>query len=152
MKKMKIIMDKFPHLKNVKETISSIQQEIELLNERKRLSAAYKENVSSNYETNELELVLLRTDREISKLFKTLNDQEKHFKNYKEKLSSLLDEVSENFDSYIKEQRKLIMTSDDVRFCFEQFKPFDFNENWEAKIQFYSNLQSIEKAAAEKTK
>ncbi len=145
-------MDKFPHLKNVKETISSIQQEIELLNERKRLSAAYKENVSSNYETNELELVLLRTDREISKLFKTLNDQEKHFKNYKEKLSSLLDEVSENFDSYIKEQRKLIMTSDDVRFCFEQFKPFDFNENWEAKIQFYSNLQSIEKAAAEKTK
>ena len=148
---MKIIMDKFPHLKNVKETISSIQREIELLNERKRLSAAYKENVSSNYETNELELVLLRTDREISKLFKTLNDQEKHFKNYKEKLSSLLDEVSENFDSYIKEQRKLIMTSDDVRFCFEQFKPFDFNENWEAKIQFYSNLQSIEKAAAEKT-
>ena len=81
-----------------------------------------------------------------------MNDQEKHFKNYKEKLSSLLDEVSENFDSYIKEQRKLIMTSDDVRFCFEQFKPFDFNENWEAKIQFYSNLQSIEKAAAEKTK
>lgn len=152
MKKMKIIMDKFPHLKNVKETISSIQREIELLNERKRLSAAHKENIISNYEWNELDLVLLRTDREISKLFKTLNDQEKHFKNYKEKLSSLLDEVSENFDSYIKEQRKLIMTSDDVRFCFEQFKPFDFNENWEAKIQFYSNLQSIEKAAAEKTK
>lgn len=152
MKKMKIIMDKFPHLKNVKETISSIQKEIELLNERKRLSAAHKENIISNYEWNEIDLVLLRTDREISKLFKTLNDQEKHFKNYKEKLSSLLDEVSENFDSYIKEQRKLIMTSDDVRFCFEQFKPFDFNENWEAKIQFYSNLQSIEKAAAEKTK
>lgn len=152
MKKMKIIMDKFPHLKNVKETISSIQKEIELLNERKRLSASHKENIISNYEWNEIDLVLLRTDREISKLFKTLNDQEKHFKNYKEKLSSLLDEVSENFDSYIKEQRKLIMTSDDVRFCFEQFKPFDFNENWEAKIQFYSNLQSIEKAAAEKTK
>lgn len=152
MKKMKIIMDKFPHLKNVKETISSIQQEIELLNERKRLSAAYIEKINPYYEINELKLVLLRTDREISKLFKTLNDQEKHFKNYKEKLSSLLDEVSENFDSYIKEQRKLIMTSDDVRFCFEQFKPFDFNENWEAKIQFYSNLQSIEKAAAEKTK
>lgn len=149
---MKIIMDKFPHLKNVKETISSIQQEIELLNERKRLSAAYIEKINPYYEINELKLVLLRTDREISKLFKTLNDQEKHFKNYKEKLSSLLDEVSENFDSYIKEQRKLIMTSDDVRFCFEQFKPFDFNENWEAKIQFYSNLQSIEKAAAEKTK
>lgn len=152
MKKMKIIMDKFPHLKNVKETITSIQQEIELLNERKRLSAAYIEKINPYYEINELKLVLLRTDREISKLFKTLNDQEKHFKNYKEKLSSLLDEVSENFDSYIKEQRKLIMTSDDVRFCFEQFKPFDFNENWEAKIQFYSNLQSIEKAAAEKTK
>ena len=152
MKKMKIIMDKFPHLKNVKETISSIQKEIELLNERKRLSAARKESIISKYEVNELELVLLRTDREISKLFKTLNDQEKHFKNYKEKLSSLLDEVSENFDFYIKEQRKLIMTNDDVRFCFEQFKPFDFNENWEAKIQFYSNLQSIEKAAAEKTK
>lgn len=149
---MKIIMDKFPHLKNVKETISSIQKEIELLNERKRLSTARKEGIISKYEVNELELVLLRTDREISKLFKTLNDQEKHFKNYKEKLSYLLDEVSENFDSYIKEQRKLIMTSDDVRFCFEQFKPFDFNENWEAKIQFYSNLQSIEKAAAEKTK
>jgi hypothetical protein len=152
MKKMKIIMDKFPHLKNVKETINSIHQEIEILNERKRLSTEHETSLNSTYAKNELKLVILRTDREISKLFKTLNDQEKHFKNYKEKLSSLLDEVSENFDSYIKEQRKLIMTSDDVRFCFEQFKPFDFNENWEAKIQFYSNLQSIEKAAAEKTK
>ena len=46
MKKMKIIMDKFPHLKNVKETISSIQREIELLNERKRLSAACIEKIT----------------------------------------------------------------------------------------------------------
>ena len=152
MKKLKIQMDKFPHLKNVKDVISSIQKEIELLNERLRLSTAHKEELSSLYLKNELDLVILRTDREISKLFKTLNDQEKHFKNYKEKLTSLLDEVSENFDSYIKEQRKLIMVNEKVRICFEQFKPFDFNENWEAKIQFYANLQAIEKEVTETEK
>ena len=152
MKKLKIQMDKFPHLKNVKDVISSIQKEIEILNERLRLSITHKEELSSLYLKNELDLVILRTDREISKLFKTLNDQEKHFKNYKEKLTSLLDEVSENFDSYIKEQRKLIMVNEKVRICFEQFKPFDFNENWEAKIQFYANLQAIEKEVSETEK
>ena len=152
MKKLKIQMDKFPHLKNVKDVISSIQKEIEILNERLRLSITHKEELSSLYLKNELDLVILRTDREISKLFKTLNDQEKHFKNYKEKLTSLLDEVSENFDSYIKEQRKLIMVNEKVRICFEQFKPFDFNENWEAKIQFYANLQAIEKEVTETEK
>lgn len=144
MKKMKIQMDKFPHLKYVKDTIDNIQKEIEVLNKRKRLGASEKATLTSEYQQNELDLVLLRTEREISKLFKTLNDQENHFKVYKQKLTDLLDEVSENFDSYIKEQRKLILKNEKVRLMFAQFKPFDFEENWEAKIQFYANLKEIE--------
>jgi len=144
MKKMKIQMDKFPHLKYVKDTIDAIQKEIEVLNKRKRLGASERLTLTSEYQQNELDLVLLRTEREISKLFKTLNDQENHFKVYKQKLTDLLDEVSENFDSYIKEQRKLILKNEKVRLMFAQFKPFDFDENWEAKIQFYANLKEIE--------
>lgn len=144
MKKMKIQMDKFPHLKYVKDTIDNIQKEIEVLNKRKRLGASEKATLTSEYQQNELDLVLLRTEREISKLFKTLNDQENHFKVYKQKLTDLLDEVSENFDSYIKEQRKLILKNEKVRLMFAQFKPFDFEENWEAKIQFYANLKELE--------
>jgi len=145
MKKMKIQMDKFPHLKYVKDTIDSIQKEIEVLNKRKRLGASERITLTSEYQQNELDLVLLRTEREISKLFKTLNDQENHFKVYKQKLTELLDEVSEHFDSYIKEQRKLILKDEKVRLMFAQFKPFDFDENWEAKIQFYANLKELEK-------
>lgn len=144
MKKMKIQMDKFPHLKYVKDTIDNIQKEIEVLNKRKRLGASEKATLTSEYQQNELDLVLLRTEREISKLFKTLNDQENHFKVYKQKLTDLLDEVSENFDSYIKDQRKLILKNEKVRLMFAQFKPFDFEENWEAKIQFYANLKELE--------
>jgi len=144
MKKMKIQMDKFPHLKYVKDTIDAIQKEIEVLNKRKRLGASERLTLTSEYQQNELDLVLLRTEREISKLFKTLNDQENHFKVYKQKLTDLLDEVSENFDSYIKEQRKLILKNEKVRLMFAQFKPFDFDDNWEAKIQFYANLKEIE--------
>ena len=44
------------------------------------------------------------------------------------------------------------MVNEKVRICFEQFKPFDFNENWEAKIQFYANLQAIEKEVTETEK
>ena len=144
MKKMKIQMDKFPHLKYVKDTIDAIQKEIEVLNKRKRLGASERLSLTSEYQQNELDLVLLRTEREISKLFKTLNDQENHFKVYKQKLTELLDEVSENFDSYIQAQRKLILKNEKVRLMFAQFKPFDFDDNWEAKIQFYANLKEIE--------
>ncbi len=143
---MKIQMDKFPHLKYVKETITSIQNEIEILNKRKRLVASEKVIIISEYQKNELDLTILRTEREISKLFKALNDQENHFKKYKEKLTELLDEVSENFEKYIKEQRKLILINEKVRLMFEQFKPFDFEQNWEAKIQLYANLKEIEKS------
>lgn len=146
MKKMKIQMDKFPHLKYVKDTITSIQNEIEILNKRKRLVASEKVIIISEYQKNELDLTILRTEREISKLFKALNDQENHFKKYKEKLTELLDEVSENFEKYIKEQRKLILINEKVRLMFEQFKPFDFEQNWEAKIQLYANLKEIEKS------
>lgn len=139
-------MDKFPHLKYVKETITSIQNEIEILNKRKRLVASEKVIIISEYQKNELDLTILRTEREISKLFKALNDQENHFKKYKEKLTELLDEVSENFEKYIKEQRKLILINEKVRLMFEQFKPFDFEQNWEAKIQLYANLKEIEKS------
>ena len=138
-------MDKFPHLKYVKDTITSIQNEIEILNKRKRLVASEKVIIISEYQKNELDLTILRTEREISKLFKALNDQENHFKKYKEKLTELLDEVSENFEKYIKEQRKLILINEKVRLMFEQFKPFDFEQNWEAKIQLYANLKEIEK-------
>lgn len=143
---MKIQMDKFPHLKYVKDTITSIQNEIEILNKRKRLVASEKVIIISEYQKNELDLTILRTEREISKLFKALNDQENHFKKYKEKLTELLDEVSENFEKYIKEQRKLILINEKVRLMFEQFKPFDFEQNWEAKIQLYANLKEIEKS------
>lgn len=139
-------MDKFPHLKYVKDTITSIQNEIEILNKRKRLVASEKVIIISEYQKNELDLTILRTEREISKLFKALNDQENHFKKYKEKLTELLDEVSENFEKYIKEQRKLILINEKVRLMFEQFKPFDFEQNWEAKIQLYANLKEIEKS------
>lgn len=149
MKPMKIVMSKFPHLSNVKNNISSIQREIELLNKRKRLWAAEIVNLSP-FEQNELEIKMLRTDRELSKLFKGLNEQETHFKNYKDKLDSTIKEMNRNYEEFVDSCKKFKSTNEDVKNAFEQYAVFDFNENWEAKVMFYASLKHALKPDAEK--
>jgi predicted nuclease with TOPRIM domain len=150
MSKIKIQMDKFPHLSNVKKTITSIKKEIELLNKRKSFASQEIESLVSPYTKNEIDITLLRTDREISRLYKTLNEQESHFKDYKEKLTSLVDEVNENYETFIKEKRKLIIADEKIRQLFDTYKQFDFDANWEAKIMLYHELKELEKPAPEK--
>jgi hypothetical protein len=150
MSKIKIQMDKFPHLSNVKKTITSIKKEIELLNKRKSLASQEIESLVSAYSKNEIEIVVLRTDRELARLYKTLNEQESHFKDYKEKLSSLIDEVNENYDTFIKEKRKSIIADEKIRQLFDTYKQFDFDANWEAKIMLYHELKELEKPTPEK--
>jgi hypothetical protein len=140
MKTMKIVMSKFPHLSNVKNTISSMQREIELLNKRKRLWAAEIEN-KTPFEQNELELLILRTDRELSRLFKGLNEQENHFKNYKSKLDDNIKQLNLNYDEFVEECKKLKSSNEDIKNAFEQYAVFDFNENYEAKVMFYASLK-----------
>ena len=133
-------MSKFPHLSNVKNNISTIQREIELLNKRKRLWAAEVEN-KTPFEQNELELLLLRTDRELSRLFKGLNEQETHFKNYKDKLEENIKQLNSNYDEFVESCKKLKSKNEDIKNAFDQYAVFDFNTNWEAKVMFYASLK-----------
>lgn len=137
---MKIVMSKFPHLSNVKNNISSIQREIELLNKRKRLWTAEIANLSP-FEQNELEIKMLRTDRELSKLFKGLNEQETHFKNYKDKVDSTIKQLNQDYDQFVDSCKKLKSTNEDIKNAFEQYAVFDFEANWEAKVMFYASLR-----------
>lgn len=143
-------MDHFPHLNNVKNTISTIKKEIDLLNKRKNLASQEIEMLESPFKKNETELLIVRTDRELGRLYKTLNEQESHFKTYKEKISSLVDEVNLNFEEFVKEKRKSIISDEKIRLLFETYKQFDFEENWEAKIMFYHELKELEKPTPEK--
>ena len=150
MSKIKIQMDKFPHLSNVKKTISTIKKEIDLLNKRKNLASQEIEMLVSPFQKNETELLVVRTDRELGRLYKTLNEQESHFKNYKEKLTSLIDEVNDSFDDFVKEKRKSIISDEKIRQLFDTYKQFNFDENWEAKIMLYHELKELEKPTPEK--
>jgi hypothetical protein len=149
MKTMKIVMSKFPHLNNVKNNISSIQREIELLNKRKRLWTAEIANLSE-FEQNELELKMLRTDRELSKLFKGLNEQETHFKNYKDKVDSTIKEMNLNYDEFVDSCKKLKSTNEDIKNAFDQYAVFDFEANWEARVMFYASLKHALEPKTEK--
>ena len=149
MKTIKIVMDKFPHLKNVKNTISSMQREIELLNKRKRLWTAELQNLSE-FEQNELELKMLRTDRELARLFKNLSEQENHFKGYKDKLDANIKELNQNYDEFVARCKKLKSTNQDIKNTFDQFGVFDFNTNWEAKVMFYASLKQALEPKPEK--
>lgn len=140
MKPMKIVMSKFPHLSNVKNNISTMQREIELLNKRKRLWTADLAN-KTPYEQNEMELLILRTDRELSRLFKGLSDQEIHFKNYKANLDENIKKLNLNYDEFVDECKKLKSTNEEVKKIFDEFTQFDFNANWEAKVMFYASLK-----------
>ena len=79
-----------------------------------------------------------------------MNEQESHFKNYKEKLTSLIDEVNDSFDDFVKEKRKSIISDEKIRQLFDTYKQFNFDENWEAKVMLYHELKELEKPTPEK--
>lgn len=144
MKKISIVMDKFPHLNQVKKNIAE-KKELVAINDKLRNVELPKMIASApnNYEKLKFQKELIQIEREQGQLYSAINKDETHFKNWKEHLKSYLDKVNTNYDNLLKEARAEIMTNKDIKYKFKEFEQFDLETNWEARISFYIELEKI---------
>jgi hypothetical protein len=142
---------KFPHLLTMKQRVDELTLYIEKLNLRKVLITS-KNAVKSQYDQNEDEILLIRTDWELAKSHKDLAEKTEYVKNFTEKLVTYIDEVNENFEtmrskalSYY-ENNKKSKNNETVKALeleFEAIKDTDLDENWEVRIKHYIVLRTI---------
>ena len=100
-------IDKFPHLKNVKESIDDLKSYVELLEKRKRLARAGSAK-ATELEQNDTDILIAETKIKISKANKTINERTDYFTDYHEKLMQLYSEVETNWDKLQKAAKKII--------------------------------------------
>ena len=144
MKKISIILEKFPHLNQVKKNIAE-RKELIALNDKLRNVELPKmiASATNNYDKLKFQKELIMIEREQGQLYSAVSKDETHFKNWKEHLKSYLDKVNTNYDNLLKQARAEIMTNKDINYKFKEFEQFDLETNWEARISFYMELEKI---------
>ena len=136
----------FPHLQMITEKSISISKEIELLKERKKLGTSKLAlfNQEQQFEKTELEILLLRTERELSALFKKKNDTDTYVANYLTTLEKLSNEYEIEWDDIqLKASQLKGSKQEKINRVHETFAEFDLNTNHEAKLLYFAELKKI---------
>ena len=144
MKKIKIVMDKFPHLNQVMQNITEKKELISINDQLRKVELPKMiAGADTTYEKLKLQKELINLNREQGGLYKAVANDEIHFKNWKELMKSYLDKVNLGYDDMVKRARAEILSNKDIKMKFTEFEQFDFETNWEAKISFYMELEKI---------
>ena len=141
--KMKLVMDKFPFLKHNQEKIQKRQSLIDL---NKKLILEIPSQIKKAQDTFDklkLEKELIHLELEQAKNYKQLADDEVFFKAFREKMKSGIEKVNLHYDNVVKEARKHILNNELFAEKFKQFEQFDFENNWEAKVSFFLELELL---------
>lgn len=142
---------KFPHLTSVRESVEMLTAYIEKLNKRKVLINNEKEN-KTEFQINEDEITLIKTDWELAKSHKNLADKNEYLKNFTAKLVQYIEEVNENFEAITEKARSYYELNKKskkneivkaIELEFENVKIKDLNEDWDYRIKHYIVLKSI---------
>jgi hypothetical protein len=152
MKKLSFNEAKFPHLTTVKESVEQLTLYIEKLHKRKQIIAKGKDVLSTEYEKNEDEISIIKTDWELAKSYKNLAEKTDYVKNFTAKLLVYIDEVNEKYTE-VSNKAKLYFnanssnqedeTAKAIGTEYENIKDADLDDNWEIRIKHYIVLRTI---------
>jgi septal ring factor EnvC (AmiA/AmiB activator) len=151
-KPMKMQMDKCPRMTYLKNRISYTQKEIEELNNLVRLSTEELSKFKSDFEKCEIRIKVLRATKNLPTLYVDLERTEADFKKWKTHIQRFMDEANVDYDEMIAKGRKLILTNEKIKNIFTEYKEFDLEKNYEAKVMFYGNLKTEIQTPTEQTK
>lgn len=142
-------IDRFPYLKNVKDTIGKLKEYNELL-EKRKVFAKEGYNDLSPKEQNDVDILIIETDMRISKNRRNIDERTEYFNSYHDELVNIYDEVLEKNDSIRKEA---IMKAKDKKFHNAKALKDElevgndsaakFQTNWELKIRHYLELKKL---------
>jgi len=150
-------MNKFPHLVNIKEGITTLKK----LHERLELRTILikKDYTSkSEFEKNEIEIVLLDTSIRLVKVNKSIKDRTEYYNKYYESLNETMPEVIKRYSEMRKKALLQISSPSkdiDTKALKAEIKngndlTSEMEKNYETKIRHYLELKNI--LEPEKTK
>lgn len=138
-------MDKFPYLSRLKSKVQEIKQDINILNARKPLlDAEIKMKGKTPLEINRLQDEINKLPRKLTALYMDLTQSEDKFKKYNDTMTSLVSELNKDYDQvYAEAQKEMLKGNEKIKEQFEQFGIYNFEDNWEAKVNFYGTLKHL---------
>ena len=142
---MTMDLEHMPLLQKTKNTIEQKKRYVDLLNNRKTLIGSNKQD-KSEYDKNEDEIILLITDNKLAALHSEIKSQEDYFKKFSDVISLNLEACNEKFDMVY--AKALAYKSNatikmNIEQTIEQYKQFDIETNYEARIQLYILLKDL---------
>jgi hypothetical protein len=149
-KPMKMQMDKCPRLSYLKNRISFTQSEIEESNNLIRLSEEELVMEKSNFKQCEIRIKVLRAKKNLPTLYVDLERTEKDFKKWKSHIQKCMDEANVDYEDMINKGRKVILKDEKIKQIFEDYKTYDLEQNFEAKVMFYANIKQQLESPEEK--
>ncbi len=135
-------IDKFPRIQAINKSLESTKVLIDRLNKRKELLKLDTEKISE-YEANEREITLIKTDFELQKVHTTRIQQENSIKEYVDKI--VLPNIGEIDEKMAATEARFKKMADKDKTLFDFLKTvrFDlFEANWEHKFNYYATIKN----------
>jgi hypothetical protein len=152
--KIEFQVERFTHLEYVVKSTERTEEMIQLLNIRRTL-APENASTKSEFEKNELQILLCETDEKLAKLHKQLVEKKKYLQEFTDTLLKQIEDCNNNaeeifekaFSFYVnnlssKKNEKVIAFAE----SFAELEEKDIEANWEERLVFFIALKRILKS------
>ncbi|MEI7510225.1 MAG: hypothetical protein WCJ62_12260 [Flavobacterium sp.] len=137
-----LLNEKSMYIKINLEKVEKIGKMIELLNKRKEI--INNEQVGlPDFESNERQILLLKTDYELAKHHKNCIDIKKEIDGYIEKATDVITEMDTRWGEIIAKAKKEGVHKKDIRDILKSMDDVDIEDNIDVKINYYLHLKSM---------
>lgn len=144
-KKMVFNLSKLNTLNFYKNEVENLKSYVDLLNKRKFLIKVDFET-KSDFEKNEIEINILKTDWDLGKAHKNLSEREKQFVEISNLTSEYIKEINEKFDALYEKAINYDSHADtkaQIELEFSRVEGKDLDKDYDAKISLYINLKTF---------
>jgi hypothetical protein len=132
--------EKFPHISFTEKTIATNKKLVELFNKRKEISEPIKENLN-DFEANERNILIVKTEIELSKVHTSIIKNELHLKEFIEGCIRVLNEMENNYEQLIAKCERKKKQDEKIASILATRDEELFKDNLEQKINFYLSLR-----------
>lgn len=135
-------LSKFPHLAIVKESITTMERLIELLNEKREILVAKKDDTNSTREEKiNAEIGVIDIDNRKSKVHTQLIQKKKYYEEFYEKCVSTLEEIATEWDDVMRRADVRKGVDKEFRNFIEQTDTSEFESNLEKKLHHFVTVK-----------
>lgn len=137
-----LIEEKSGFIKINKSKLADIEKMIVLLNNRKQLAKEDYDKLSP-FEKNERDILLLRTDADLSKFHKKVIDFKAEMEKYVTNATSIIEEMEEKWNEVLAKAKRDAVKNKNLDAIVKSMDDVNMEENLDVKMNYYLQLKSM---------